>query len=212
MDTENKNNHNLKSAVLVILVLLVGLLVGYYLGKNNKSPEQKNIVTNTISSTDSNQSFGDDIFAIWNNFTSSRDMGAPRINLSYPDNKLILLEYATSQETHAYKVIDYGNKKLYPEIDGGYVNGLSVRAFLGSDKLVVNRYYEDKPGVIAVVDFYGKNIKDLITLQPEESIHEVYGNGATVYVTIANDNNESDLSLKTYMIDAVTLQITPRSN
>jgi hypothetical protein len=123
----------------------------------------------------------------------------------YPDEHLIAFRYSTSQETAEYGVYDYKNNRIYKGIgSAGQGGSATPMAFVGTDKLLFYTDIEDKVPTISIVDFSGKEIKQLLT---GVKLNESYGDPANSLILITEPPKKG--KAVNYMLDVKTLELKP---
>jgi hypothetical protein len=195
----------LVSIVFIIIIVLVVGGITYYIGTKNNSVLENSVLntnnTNTKQSISSNK-----LFDFFNTFTIDKDIGTPTVEFMYPEQKLILISYPTSQENGSYAVYDYKNDILYKGI-GSTTTRLLPEAFIGSNKLLMYNFPSDGPGStntkgsLTVQDFNGKIIKTIMT---DITLYEVYPKYGKIIVINTNTKDNGRFNL-----NSETLELSP---
>jgi len=208
-----ENKSKLNTILLVIIIILLVVVLGYFFLNNSKQKvaennypqvDQNGVINNSSAVVSSNK-----LFDFFDTFTIDKDIGTPTIEFMYPEQNLILLSYATSQESVAYAVYDYKNDILYKNIGFGYVGSSSQPvAFVGNDKLLMYNSSGDDlsaniKGSFIVQDFNNKVIK---TIMADTTFHEIYPKyGKIIFIDI-NTKESGRFNLNTE-----TLELSPRT-
>jgi hypothetical protein len=187
----NKKKGILIAVVIFGLLVLSGVIL--YLYKINGS----SIDSQKVSSHDK-------LFEFFDIFTQDKDIGIPKIEFMYPEEKLIVFSYPISQETASFAVYDYKNKIFYKNIGSSMLGEMIVpEAFIGSDKLLMYKNTEDNGNSLFVQDFNNNIVKTISNYIP--SIYEVYpkyGEKIRIY-TDEKHLNKLVLDTKTLNISVV---------
>ncbi len=188
-----------KNFFIALLIFIIGGAAGFFISYTMKPVPSRIVQLPPAPQVVEPNKF----FEFFDTFTLSRDMGAVNIVFSYPDEHLIAFKYPTSQESVEFGVYDYKNDRIYKGIGTmGIGGGAEPKSFVGSDKLLFYTDIEDKTPVISIVDFNGKEIKQLLTGM---KLNQAYGDPANSLILITEPPKKG--KAENYMLDVKTLEL-----